>query len=385
MAAVVLEGALRLTSLGGVDEVEMMVPDPQLGWSYRPSAEGWWHKENKVYVRLNREGFRDREHDKTKPSDTVRIAVLGDSFVAALEVPLEEAFWAVAERDLQQCPRFAGKRVEVLGFGVRGYGTAQQLLMLRTRVWEYSPDIVILSFFAGNDITDNSPALNTRDHGTPFFVLQGDQVVLDDSFRSSVAFRARVAAEGGGWAEFKRRSLGRLRLWRLVGAARENLKQWRKAAIGREPGVSEKVFAPPRNPNWKEAWRLTDALIAQMGKEVHEHRAQFLVVSLSVGIQVHPDPQIRQQYMDRARISDLFYPDRRIKSLGDQYGFPVLNLAPMLQQYSEQNHVLLHGFATKGLGYGHWNEIGHRLGGEAVARAVCSRDSLIPAPLAAVR
>ncbi len=375
-----LEVGLRFTSFGQLEEIQMVAPDDQLGWSYRPNAEGWWQKENRVYVRMNGEGFRDRDHEKAKPPDGIRIAVLGDSFVAAMEVPLESAFWAVAERELQQCPRFAGKRVEFINFGVRGYGTAQELLMLRSRVWQYSPDVVLLTFFAGNDLTDNSRALSTRGHEPPFFVLEGDQLVLDDSFRSSPGFRTLKAAGRGGWASIKRGLSGRMRLQSVLGAARGTFREWRRAAAGREPGVSEKVFVQPRNPNWKEAWRVTEAMLVKMSEEVTERGAGFLVVNLSVGIQVHPDPGIRKQYMSRVGAPDLFYPNRRIGSLGAQHGFRVLDLAPGLQQYAEQHGAFLHGFGAKGAGYGHWNEVGHRLAGEMIAREICSAspEAVIP-------
>ena len=42
--------------------------------------------------------------------------------------------------------RFPGKQVEVINFGVSGYGTAQELLTLRQKVWDFSPDIVVLAF-----------------------------------------------------------------------------------------------------------------------------------------------------------------------------------------------------------------------------------------------
>src|SRR2546426_8189504 len=44
------------------------------------SIEGWYRKEGVSYVRINSDGLRDREHSKSKPADTVRVAVLGDSY-----------------------------------------------------------------------------------------------------------------------------------------------------------------------------------------------------------------------------------------------------------------------------------------------------------------
>jgi hypothetical protein len=66
-------------------------------------------------------------------------------------------------------------------------------------------------------------------------------------------------------------------------------------------------------------------------------------------------------------ITDLLYPDFRIRELGRRTGFPVLNLAPAFQTYAEEHGVFLHGFANTQPGAGHWNETGHQLAGELIA------------------
>jgi hypothetical protein len=45
----------------------------------------------------------------------------------------------------------------VLNAGVSGFGTAEELLYLERELWKYSPDLVLLSFFA-NDAGDNARA-----------------------------------------------------------------------------------------------------------------------------------------------------------------------------------------------------------------------------------
>ena len=62
-------------------------------------------------------------------------------------------------------------------------------------------------------------------------------------------------------------------------------------------------------------------------------------------------------------MDNLFYPDFRIKALGERRGFAVLNLAPPFQAYAESHHVFLHGFSNTRMGSGHWNENGHRYAG----------------------
>lgn len=61
---VMLEGGLRLAD---ISYPYFYITDPIVGYSHKPHAEGWWKKEGLAYIRINSEGFRDREHTKEKP------------------------------------------------------------------------------------------------------------------------------------------------------------------------------------------------------------------------------------------------------------------------------------------------------------------------------
>src|SRR6476661_7333267 len=61
------------------------------GYVLTPRIEGWYRKEGESYVRISSAGLRDAEHSKAKPPNTLRIAIIGDSYAEALQVPLENA------------------------------------------------------------------------------------------------------------------------------------------------------------------------------------------------------------------------------------------------------------------------------------------------------
>src|SRR5205823_12768757 len=182
-----VEIGLRLI---GFSYPEFYGADARRGYSLRPNMEGWYRKEGEAYVRINSDGLRDREHSKIKPLNTFRIAVLGDSFVEALQVPFEESFCQIVEQQLRSCPAMAAHDVEVINFGVSGYGTAQELITLRNQVWQYSPDLVLLAVTTNNDISDNSQALK-KTNQIPYFVWRDERLVEDDSFLQTHSFQSR--------------------------------------------------------------------------------------------------------------------------------------------------------------------------------------------------
>ena len=378
-------------------------PDDALGYALEPGAEGWHKKEGRSYVRVNSDGLRDREYARRKPPNTLRIAVLGDSYAEALQVAEEDGFTSVVERRLGGCPALGGRAVEVINFGVSGYSTAQELLTLRRKVWAYEPDVVLLMVTTNNDVTDNVRAFKEADD-IPYMTLSGDELALDNSFRESLKFRFRtsVLARAGRWLysnlrfvhavqqarhTFKAR-LAQRRDRQLAGAERA-----RREAAGREgrtpaappggapaPGqqpaiarsdLANMVYVEPPDEGWRGAWRLMERLLVEMRREVEARGARFVVVTGSNPIQVYPDPAARAAFLARLGPgADLLYPDRRFAEFGGREGVTVFGLAPELQTYADRERVFLHGWAGD-LGNGHWNEQGHRLAGELLTQKLC--------------
>lgn len=383
--ALIAEVALRVL---GYSYPEFYQLDYSRGYTLRPGMEGWYRKEGDSYVRINSDGLRDREHSKNKPLDTIRIAVLGDSYPEALQVTQEQAFWAVMEKQLQDCGSFGGKKVEVLNFGVSGYGTAQELITLRKQVWQYSPNIVLLAVTTNNDISDNSLALKKTGE-VPYFVYRDGALVLDDSFRTSRAFRLRQSFLNrfGRWLKDHSRVVQALNeghhgLKILLGSWRDRLKksppppaQTQPAAgIPRteEPGIDNQIYLEPINQAWSDAWNVTAGIVKAMAAEVKNHGASFVVVTLSNPPQVFPNEDFRREFLKRIGAGDIFYPDNRIKALSEQAVIPVINLAPDLQKYADQRNAFLHGVGAN-IGNGHWNALGHRVAGELLAGKLCEQ------------
>ncbi|MEL7034224.1 MAG: SGNH/GDSL hydrolase family protein [Cyanobacteria bacterium J06592_8] len=348
---------------------EFHTTDRDRAWALKPGASGWWRSEGETYIKINSQGWRDVEYSKAKPSDQIRIAVLGDSFTEAFQVPLEQTFLAVIERQLKSCESLQEKTVKTLNFGVQGYSTAQELMTLQTQVWKYNPDWVILAFYTGNDIINNSPKLE-YDRYRPFFRLENQELVLDNSFRQLNIFErnpyavSKVDQFFGEWGNGSR----------ILYLVRKIELESKKRQLGKDfVKLRGKSFKEPGDKVWKEAWEITEKLILKMAAEVKQNQAKFMVVTLSDPKQVDYDPAKRQAFKDRHNITNLFYPDQRIQTLGENNNIPVISLVEPFQNYAEKHQTCLHGFENAAACGGHWNSKGHQLAGELIADQFCKQ------------
>ncbi|PWT76534.1 MAG: G-D-S-L family lipolytic protein [Chloroflexi bacterium] len=360
--------------VNGFSYPSLYVMDEVMGHRLRPGAEGWFREEGEAYIKINNDGWRDRPHSKQKSQGTKRIAILGDSYAEALQVPQENTFWSVLEKELNACHAFGNMRAEVMNFGVSGYGTAQELLALQDRVWQYGPDIVVLAFVPGNDVRDNSKVLSLS-QPRPYFVRNHGSLILDNSFTESPSYRLK---QSGIWSAVGEAS-DRFRILQFLNLVLNRVNQMRRRSFqqsegvaGLEPGLDDQVYREPAGTEWEEAWRVTEDLIVNLRDEVISRGARYLLVSLSSGIQVHPNSVIRASFVGNLGVSDLFYPERRLHKLGEREKFDVITLAPQLLDYAENHQAFLHGFKSTRLGHGHWNEEGHRVASQLIGRHFCS-------------
>ncbi len=377
-ALLLVEIALRVLDIA---YPSVMQSDNYRGFSYTPGSEWTQDREGLSHVVINSEGFNERERELEKKPGYFRIAVLGDSYTAALQVERKRRFTEILEDELNQRKCFSPKNVEVLNFGVSDYGTAQELMVLRHNVWRYTPDMVILAFWPANDLNDNSMELS-RHLCRPFGIIQDGELDLDYSFRSLLSHRCGRIRIG--------HVINHSRLLQLVKQAYKKTRNMRQNPLeaneqrGNETlstllelADSPRAFSIYHESNDEErrqSWQVTDALISLMSKEVRENEAEFFVASLGTQLQVTPDKSVREKLRENTGGDTLFYPGNRIKAIGRREGFSVLDLAPSFQQFADKHQIYLHRY-IKDNGrvkpFGHWTERGHQLAAQLISGELC--------------
>lgn len=131
-----------------ISQVIWLDPDPLVGWHHPDNFEYQWEgrivdcPEFSVPIRTNRWGYRGADWTIEKSDKHLRVAVIGDSFVEALQVPDEQTAVGVLESLLQE--QYPDYTIEVMNFGVSGYGVGQYELVYQHHVQQFQPDYVFV-------------------------------------------------------------------------------------------------------------------------------------------------------------------------------------------------------------------------------------------------
>lgn len=333
-------------------------PDPVLGVRLIPGKSGWWTQEEREFVvpiQINSHGLRDVEHEYAKPAGVYRILILGDSFIEAMHVPLEDTVGRQLERELGQM----GRRVEVVSAGVSGYGTAGAVLFFEREGVRYQPDLVLLAFYPGNDVGNNSEVI--EDTLRPVYAADG----------TLLSIAGAGAAQGGTSAGWLSRSAAYRYVRRLVLTRQPALAEFlsragllRSEAIRRPPQqagipVAYGVYAETLSPDWESAWQRTEGLLARLQGAVRSAGAELVIVILTTRERIYPDTweQILQRYPAmQSRRWVLDAPQRRLLAWCAAAGVDCLSLEETFRRASQAGAGPLHFMHD-----GHWTAAGHRL------------------------
>jgi len=353
------------------------------GFSLRPGASGWWLKEGSAYVEINNQGLRDQNYKKYKSENIFRIALLGDSFAEARSIPLKKTFWHLMEDNLNSCANIH-KKIEVINFGVTEYSTAQELLTLRHNAWNYNPDLIILAFFSGNDIRDNSKILSNKKY-RPFFIKKNNDIVLDNSFRKTKPYlilKSDLGKMAIKVSDYSRIAQLLKEIYVSIYLKKQILKQHKDLKFQKsenndnknllnELGIDYNQVYNPTEKVWLDAWEITEYIIKKMNYEITEKNSKFVVVTVPTPLQVHPDEKIRKRFIKKNKVKSLSYPDNRITRLGQSENFLVINLAEKMKDHAEKNKIFFHGFDENSMGKGHWNLSGHEFASQIISKKLC--------------
>jgi lysophospholipase L1-like esterase len=362
---------------------------PGMGTTYIPHAYYRHAKEGFSEGYFNSHGFRDYERPFEKPKGTFRILVLGDSYVEAFQVSLEDAFPALLERKLNE--NSASHRFEVLNLGQSGFGTADEYMRYLNFGVKYRPDLVLLAFLTGNDIRNNAKILNREELGFYFVLDKSGQLVLDRSIvedyeqsltsaKRLIQFikqRSYLASLVSERFYLLRLQLQERRIKKLLSETKKQRLWNRDHRTQKEPDeLSDlNIYLENMSERWREAFAITKALLLKFKQSVENNDGQFLLATLSNAEQVHPE--LQQELRERYGLPfDFEQPDRNLEEFAQRHQITYLKLMPVFHEYHLRTGSYLHGFG--GSKTGHWNQKGHRLAADTIFEFL-NKNHLLPA------
>jgi hypothetical protein len=151
-------------------QTQYVIHSPELGWTIKPNGHGRHESANSQGIRA------DRDYSRLPPPGKIRLAAFGDSFTHSSNVANAQTWEEVLGG---QDPR-----LEVLNFGVGGYGLDQALLRYLKDGRPFRADIVFIGYMSddlGRHINTFRPfaqRLTSLPLAKPRFILDGDKLVL---------------------------------------------------------------------------------------------------------------------------------------------------------------------------------------------------------------
>lgn len=106
-----------------------------------------------ITYNTNSFGIRNKEIPNEKPSKTIRILALGDSFIWGDGLPEKELITVKLEKLLTQ---HFNQNVEIINAGICGFNTKDELQQLQRLHPVYKPDAVMQFFFTNDLLTTDS-------------------------------------------------------------------------------------------------------------------------------------------------------------------------------------------------------------------------------------
>ncbi len=359
----VLEVLFRTTHLFGA-YLAVSTPDTLLGWRFVPGSSYWHDKENDhpTTGTINSWGWRDREWTLAKSPNTIRVAVLGDSYVEAIQVESDSTFPRIAEQIMHA--RYSTTS-EWMNFGRSSCTQTEEWLILQHDAAQFSPDVVIVVFFPVNDVSDVSPELTNESR--PFFMLDDNgALTLDTRFAHSREYRIREFVD-----PLKRNSalvswvIDRYRLLKFsspgppVSLSADLLRS--HEPIG--GGLSLCTSTP--DPAAIRAYRVNKAIILAMAEFCTAHGMSLILVSIELPTFI-PEEERKMLERDSTFASAFF--DDDLQKYADSLGIVFVGLQRPAREYYRVTGKPIQWICGDELG--HWNYDGHRFVAEQLAASI---------------
>jgi hypothetical protein len=309
-----------------------VMDDPVLGRAFRPNARAALVQEGFYMGRINENGGLGPGYPPERTEGTLRVALVGDSFVEAFQVFPEWNARSVLERELSER---TGRRVEVMNFGLSGHTLRTMYAYNQDLVARFQPDVTLFV------VVGSSFLARDKEKGPVCYLDEEGSLKVSYAFAESKTYERKM----------------RLGFTRDLGS----FQMLQSALMRYRQGLSLRIFLGkfalrrragnelPKSRATDRYFDLNKAVLDELGRLDRSGGSRIIIVG-------HKD--VPPYYMPIIEEAGLTYFDLRreldeLERSGiDPYRWPVTGLE------------------------GHWNHEGHRRVGEYLAKRLLEWDVL---------
>ena len=182
----------------GVGNLSISENDSLNGQALKKSTRLIKFNEGFYIGQTNKYGYYGPDYDTIKDKETLRIALIGDSYVEGHQVFDRNHFRFLLEKKLKDS---LNRKVEVLNFGMSGFNLNDNYCYYNNFVKSFNPNLTLL-FVSDEDLTSKSNNMRR-----PIARYENNELIIDYSFKNSKEFLYR---EKTSWLRGKSITLGYL-------------------------------------------------------------------------------------------------------------------------------------------------------------------------------
>ena len=336
--------------------------DPRIGLVFAPgtvirhtNGRDFW-----TTTTANSLGFLDREPTLPKPAGTFRTLLLGDSFVEAAQVDVDEKAQVVLERLLNE--RLGPTRkFDTVAMGYSGMGQANELALCETFGSTLAPDLIVL-VFVFNDFANNSALLEAVRHGWDplhparlFFAVGTGGAITRVGPDPSWAERLLPVPRNQAVPQLV---ASRVAVLRLTPEYAERFGDWHPPDDLDEDTM---FYAAQLPPAFDDALKTTDHAIGELAN---------CAKSLGAGLLIAKTRHDGAPAGGGPRGVDPGAATARLMAIADARAIPVLDLGVAFSEHGDPLDAI---FPSDG----HWNTTGHEWVADAIASYVVAHPKLL--------
>jgi hypothetical protein len=292
---------------------------------------------------LNSQGYKDLEFEPQKAEGIYRIIGIGDSFAFGV-VPYEENYYTLVEEQLKA----QNKPVELYNFGIPNLNPKDYLAVLVTEGLNYNPDMIVVSFFMGNDFLDSQD----RNLSQPLYTYS--------YFVSFLKFLWEIQKSYEGEWELPENMV-----------YDDNMKVFTDENYLSMEMRRSKIFIKD-NPEFGQTFDYAMDFINQMNEIAKQRNIEFLVVIIPDEVQVNME--LQNQVVSGLEMQpeelDFSLPNRLLAEKLSALNIDYLDLLEPFQQAGEKTRLYRPNDS-------HWNIAGNRLAATEIAKTILPKLSEI--------